>query len=202
MNSAEHCTACQGGGLVPLRDAHALGTRTAAYLCSAPCARQRPCPLRARWVSQTRGLTVTHGQAEMPHDLSTGTRPWVWSNGSPQLRSMICARICAQDAVGRVRHGRRPTPSRTSRTRPPRSTGRPETARDARRMAHNPEVAGSNPAPATSLRSSRPFPDRERAFGVPGTVVKRVPRTGFARSGSETGWHGMRQPGRSGRRCL
>ena len=28
----------------------------------------------------------------------------------------------------------------------------------------NPEVAGSNPAPATSFRRSRPFPSRERAF--------------------------------------
>jgi hypothetical protein len=35
---------------------------------------------------------------------------------------------------------------------------------DVRRSAHNPEVAGSNPAPATNFRRSRPFPSRERAF--------------------------------------
>ena len=40
-----------------------------------------------------------------------------------------------------------------------------ETARDARdtcRMAHNPEVEGSNPSPATKARG--PFSNRERAF--------------------------------------
>jgi hypothetical protein len=63
--------------------------RAQLHTCDLHRARHRPCPLRARWVSQTRELTVTHGQAEMLHDLSTGTRPWVWSNGSPQFRSMI-----------------------------------------------------------------------------------------------------------------
>ncbi len=36
--------------------------------------------------------------------------------------------------------------------------------RDARRMAHNPEVAGSNPAPATKARG--PFSNREGASGL------------------------------------
>src|SRR5208337_547288 len=35
---------------------------------------------------------------------------------------------------------------------------------DARRGAHNPEVAGSNPAPATKARG--PFSNRERASGM------------------------------------
>jgi hypothetical protein len=35
-------------------------------------------------------------------------------------------------------------------------------AQDARRMAHNPEVEGSNPSPATKARGS--FSNRERAF--------------------------------------
>jgi hypothetical protein len=45
---------------------------------------------------------------------------------------------------------------------------------DAGRLTHNPEVAGSNPAPATSFRMSRSFPIRERAFGVTGHVTKYV----------------------------
>ena len=57
--------------------------------------------------------------------------------------------------------------SRVSET--PRNAG--DTG-DARRSAHNPEVAGSNPAPATSFRRSRPFPGRERAFCVTGNVTK------------------------------
>jgi hypothetical protein len=37
-----------------------------------------------------------------------------------------------------------------------------ETGGDVRRMAHNPEVEGSNPSPATKARG--PFSNRERAF--------------------------------------
>ena len=47
------------------------------------------------------------------------------------------------------------------------------------RWAHNPEVGGSNPAPATSFRRSRPFPGRERAFCVSDAVAKRVAATRF-----------------------
>jgi hypothetical protein len=35
---------------------------------------------------------------------------------------------------------------------------------DARRSAHNPEVAGSNPAPATNFAGQRPFPILGEAF--------------------------------------
>ena len=42
---------------------------------------------------------------------------------------------------------------------------------DGDRLAHNPEVEGSNPAPATSFRRSRPFPSRERAFCVSDVVL-------------------------------
>jgi hypothetical protein len=35
---------------------------------------------------------------------------------------------------------------------------------DARRMAHNPEVEGSNPSPATKMQVRGPFSNRERAF--------------------------------------
>ena len=69
---------------------------------------------------------------------------------------------------------------------------------DGDRLAHNPEVEGSNPAPATSFRRSRPFPSRERAFCVPSAVVKRVvataPRGAWQRDGGdgvtrdETAW--------------
>jgi hypothetical protein len=45
---------------------------------------------------------------------------------------------------------------------------------DGDRFTHNPEVAGSNPAPATSFRRSRPFPIKDRAFGVTGHVTKYV----------------------------
>ena len=81
-----------------------------------------------------------------------------------------------------LRRGRRSRRSEMGSVRPPRSPRPPETARDARdqcRMAHNPEVEGSNPSPATSFRRSGPFPGRERAFCVPGTVVKRVVGAGL-----------------------
>jgi hypothetical protein len=81
-----------------------------------------------------------------------------------------------------VRHGRRSRRARWDLSCPPRSPRPRETVRDARdtcRMAHNPEVAGSNPAPATNFRRSRPFPNEERAFCVSETVVKRVAETGL-----------------------
>ena len=71
----------------------------------------------------------------------------------------------------------------------PRETARD--ARDARRMAHNPEVAGSNPAPATSFRRSRPFPSRERAFCVSGTVAKRVAETRLPAAPQRDGGDGV-----------
>ena len=37
---------------------------------------------------------------------------------------------------------------------------------DVRRSAHNPEVAGSNPAPATKFAGQRPLPVMEGAFCV------------------------------------
>jgi hypothetical protein len=59
------------------------------------------------------------------------------------------------------------------------------------RWAHNPEVAGSNPAPATSFRRSGPFPGRERAFCVSGTVVKRVAATALRAARQRGGGDGV-----------
>jgi hypothetical protein len=62
---------------------------------------------------------------------------------------------------------------------------------DADRLTHNPEVAGSNPAPAISFRRSKPFPIKERAFCVPGTVVRRVVRTALNAAWQRDGGDGM-----------
>jgi hypothetical protein len=75
---------------------------------------------------------------------------------NPQVTYPICARICARDAAGRIETGEMPTLD--SDTAPPVDRGKdghrrqPDTGRDARRSAHNPEVAGSNPTPATKAR--------------------------------------------------
>ena len=58
-------------------------------------------------------------------------------------------------------------------------------------MAHNPEVAGSNPAPATNFRRSRPFPGREGAFCVSGTVVKTLSRNRAVRRLARDGGDGV-----------
>jgi hypothetical protein len=50
---------------------------------------------------------------------------------------------------------------------------------DGDRLAHNPEVAGSNPAPATSFRRSRPFSRLGGAFCASRTVVKFVVGAGL-----------------------
>jgi hypothetical protein len=62
---------------------------------------------------------------------------------------------------------------------------------DDGRLTHNPEVAGSNPAPATNFRRSRPFPSRERAFCVWGTVVKRVAATALRAARQRDGGDGV-----------
>jgi hypothetical protein len=90
-----------------------------------------------------------------------------------------CSNGCSRDAVDRRRDPRRgETPRGTEqRTRWTTWTRRPSV--DGDRFTHNPEVAGSNPAPATSFRSSRPFPGGERAFCVPGAVARRVAAPGL-----------------------
>ena len=62
---------------------------------------------------------------------------------------------------------------------------------DTCRMAHNPEVAGSNPAPATSFRRSGPFPSRERAFCVPSAVARRVAGAGLRAAWQRDGGDGV-----------
>ena len=61
---------------------------------------------------------------------------------------------------------------------------------------------GFKSLPATSFRSSGPFPVVERALcvsdAVVSYVVKRASRAAWQRDG-KTRWHGMRQPGRGGR---
>src|SRR5512142_2285719 len=62
---------------------------------------------------------------------------------------------------------------------------------DGDRLTHNPEVAGSNPAPAASFRSSGPFPIRERAFCASGAVVKGVVGAGLRAAGRRDGGDGV-----------
>ena len=62
---------------------------------------------------------------------------------------------------------------------------------DGDRFTHNPEVGGSNPPPATSFRSSRPFPIRERAFCASRTVVKGVVGAGLRAAWQRDGGDGV-----------
>ena len=112
-----------------------------------------------------------------------------------QINSLFCKPICKPDAARQLETGEtEPTerdgicPVRRGHRARQR---RPETAETRRRMAHNPEVAGSNPAPATSFRRSGPFPVRERAFCVPGTVVKRVVGAGLRAARQRDGGDGV-----------
>ena len=87
--------------------------------------------------------------------------------GAGNCRSIACSvnRFVNRTRRDSTRRGRRSRPSEMDRACKPRSPHPRETARDARetrRMAHNPEVEGSNPSPATKARG--PFSNRERAF--------------------------------------
>ena len=92
---------------------------------------------------------------------SGGRRRWTGDCGrtivegmsSPVLCTDLCTRRSGTCRDGEDTEGR----ARSRTTSPPRSTRRTETARiggDERRGAHNPEVAGSNPAPATRQNGS------------------------------------------------
>ena len=122
-------------------------------------------------------------------------RSWRWIGvpaGRLVLRAGVgCSSACSRDAVDRRRHLRRgETPWRMEqRTRWTTWTLRPSV--DGGRFTHNPEVAGSNPAPATSFRRSRPFPGGERAFCVSGTVVKRVAATALRAARQRDGGDGV-----------
>jgi hypothetical protein len=90
-----------------------------------------------------------------------------------------CSSVCSRDAMDRGSGARRRETPRLPVQDGCRTTWTSGTSVDDGRLTHNPEVAGSNPAPATSFRRSRPFPSRERAFCVPGAVVKLVAATGL-----------------------
>ena len=85
-----------------------------------------------------------------------------------------CSSVCSRDAMDQGSGARRRETPRLPVQDGCRTRWTSGAFVDAGRLTHNPEVAGSNPAPATSFRRSRPFPNEERAFCVPGAVVKRV----------------------------
>ena len=107
-----------------------------------------------------------------------------------------CSSGCSRDAVDRRRHpGRGETPRRGEQ-RGYWTTWTRRVCVDGGRFTHNPEVAGSNPAPATKFAGQRPLPIMEGAFcmcrvhGIVheaseegrrgGWAVRRTPRTSFA----------------------
>ena len=98
------------------------------------------------------------GPDTVPHD-SHGRAGW---GRELQISRLFCKPICKPDAA--KQRETEPTgrdvicPIRRGHWTPRDSPRR----RDTRRMAHNPEVAGSNPGPATKARG--PFSNRERAF--------------------------------------
>ena len=134
--------------------------------CLGHVRRVKARPLRGRFASldtsaMARGMAAIEGTGE-----EQGTRRRARREPRiPQVTYPICARICARDVTGRSETGgRRGGLTRTLADRSVRSARSLETARDdrdRRRMAHNPEVAGSNPAPATKARG--PFSNRGRA---------------------------------------
>ncbi len=72
--------------------------------------------------------------------------------------------MCSRDAVDGASGARRWETPRLPLQSGRWTTWTPGSVVDDGRLTHNPEVAGSNPAPATNFRRSRPFPSQERAF--------------------------------------
>jgi hypothetical protein len=101
------------------------------------------------------------------------------SASSLLLMAAPCSSTCSRDAVDRQRDPGRGETLQRGEQRGCWTAWTRRVCVDGDRFTHNPEVAGSNPAPATSFRRSRPFPSRERAFGVSDAVAKRVAAAGL-----------------------
>jgi hypothetical protein len=108
-----------------------------------------------------------------------------WHVSSP------CSSVCSRDAMDRGSGARRPETPRLPVQDGCRTTWTAGTTMDDGRLTHNPEVAGSNPAPATNFRRSRPFPSEERAFCMPGAVVRNVVATGLYAAWQRDGGDGV-----------
>ena len=87
-----------------------------------------------------------------------------------QINSLFCKPVCKPDAARQLEIGgdgadrarwNLSCPPKLLSPRPPKTAR--DNARDTRRMAHNPEVAGFNPAPATKFAGQRPLPITEGA---------------------------------------
>jgi hypothetical protein len=102
-----------------------------------------------------------------------------------------CSSVCSRDPVdGESGARRRETP------RLPAQSGCWTTwtswaFMDAGRLTHNPEVAGSNPAPATSFRRSRPFSYQEEGLWHFRRVAKHVAATRFRAPQQRDGGDGV-----------
>jgi hypothetical protein len=107
------------------------------------------------------------------------------------ISSHRCSSMCSRDAMDRGSGARRRETPPFPVQRGCRTRWTPGTVVDDGRLTHNPEVAGSNPAPATSFRRSGPFLGRERAFGVSGTAVKRVVATALRAARQRDGGDGV-----------
>ena len=106
-------------------------------------------------------------------------------------RGLGCSSVCSRDAVDRESGARRRETPRLPVQSGSWTTWTRRTFVDDGRLTHNPEVGGSNPPPATSFRRSRPFPGRERAFCVPGAVVKRVVKAALHAAWQRDGGDGV-----------
>jgi hypothetical protein len=118
------------------------------------------------------------GRSQLEDDATSGQHAAVmlgpcdlvlFIGAAPQFRNRFVHGFVHGTRRDRLRRRRRGRPRATSRANMPRSGRQLETPReggDVRRMAHNPEVAGSNPAPATKFAGERPLPIMEGAFCV------------------------------------
>ena len=159
-----------GEGLDRQRCGRCPGADPAAVMATGRRAAWRLArPEATRRVSRPRRLAVAcrvRTRCRAPRDGSHGRARR--GCGKLQINRLFCKPICKPDAARQDETGET-EPTERDGTGPvrrghhdPRETARD--GRDARRMAHNPEVEGSNPSPATKARG--PFSNRERAFCI------------------------------------
>ena len=123
-----------------------------------------------------------------PLELRSG---WPASGHSFDYRPALVTGIVTKTPRDEPDVVRRVATARCRRLRPAWVCATGGTGWDGDRLAHNPEVGGSNPPPATSFRRSGPFPITERAFCASRTVVKGVVGAGLRAARRRDGGDGV-----------
>jgi len=132
----------------------------------------QPTPIMARQIDlfctpQLMDAGVPQPLAELALRLASATcplKPACACSFAADTFARPCSSVCSRDAMDRGSGARRRETPRLPVQDGCRTRWTSGTVVDAGRLTHNPEVAGSNPAPATKSAGQSPLPIMEEGF--------------------------------------